>query len=145
MLNKIYSKVDLPPSARQPANNGRILTMASTRRRCKLRRQQSLLQSHLLQPLPPPSRRFRRWRSAPGLGLAAAGSLDWGASMAHIEKLRKGGAEVLGGRHFVNIHNNQRSSAEAGGVALVMRRDRGGMRWEDFFLSFEAANRVTKK
>jgi len=25
MLNKIYSKVDLPPSARQPANNGRIL------------------------------------------------------------------------------------------------------------------------
>jgi hypothetical protein len=39
----------------------------------------------------------------------------------------------------------KRSSAEAGGVALVMRRDRGGTRWEDFFLSFEAANRVTKK
>jgi hypothetical protein len=38
----------------------------------------------------------------------------------------------------------KRSSAEAGGVALVMRRDRGGTRWEDFFLSFEAANRVTK-
>ena len=44
---------------------------------------------------------------APGLGLAAAGSLDWGAPMAHIKKLRKGGAQVLGGRHFVNIHNNQ--------------------------------------
>jgi len=26
-----------------------------------------------------------------------------------------------------------------------MRRDRGGTRWEDFFLSFEAANSVTKK
>jgi hypothetical protein len=38
-----------------------------------------------------------------------------------------------------------RRSAEAGGGALVMRRDRGGTRWEDFFLSFGAANRATKK
>jgi hypothetical protein len=39
----------------------------------------------------------------------------------------------------------KRRSAEAGGGALVMRRDRGGTRWEDFFLSFGAANRATKK
>jgi hypothetical protein len=39
----------------------------------------------------------------------------------------------------------KRRSAEAGGGALVMRRDRGGTRWEDFFLSFGVANRATKK
>jgi len=41
------------------------------------------------------------------LGLAAVGSLDWGTPTAHIEKLRKGGAQGLGGPRFVNIHNNQ--------------------------------------
>ena len=60
-----------------------------------------------VKPSLPPSRRFRPWCPAPGIRLAAAGSLDWGAPMAHIEKLRKGGAQVLGGRRFVNIHNNQ--------------------------------------
>jgi len=39
----------------------------------------------------------------------------------------------------------KRSSAEAGVGALMMRCDRAGTRWEDFFMSFEAANRVTKK
>jgi hypothetical protein len=65
--------------------------------------------------------------------------------MAHIEKLRKGGAQVFDGRRFVNRRNNQtKVSSEAGEGALVMRRDRGGTRWEDFFLSFGAANRATK-
>ena len=47
MLIKIYSKVDHPPSARQPANNKQILTMVSMRRRQKLWRQRSLLWSPL--------------------------------------------------------------------------------------------------
>ena len=45
----------------------------------------------------------------------------------------------------LSIYTTKRSSAETGGGALVMRRDRGGTRWEDFFLSFEVANRVTEK
>jgi hypothetical protein len=66
--------------------------------------------------------------------------------MAHIEKLRKGGAQVLDGRRFFNRRNNQtKVSSEAGEGALVMRRDRGGTRCEDFFLSFGVANRATKK
>ena len=65
--------------------------------------------------------------------------------MVHIKKLRKGGAQVLGGRRFVNSHNNQTAEAEVGGGVLVMRCDRGGTRCEDFFLSFGAANMATKK
>jgi hypothetical protein len=67
--------------------------------------------------------------------------------MAHIKNLRKGGAQVLGGRRFVNVTTTKRRSAEAevGGGVLVMRCDRGGTRCEDFFLSFGAANMATKK
>jgi hypothetical protein len=57
-----------------------------------------------------------------------------------------GGASVLGGRRFFNRHNNQpKFGCGGGGGALVMRRDRGGTRGEDFFLSFWAANGATKK
>ena len=88
MLNKIYSKVDLPPSMHQLANNGRILTIESMRRRSTdsttIASAPAVAAAKL--SLPP---------LAPGLRLAAAGSLDWGAPMAHIKKMRKGGVQVL--------------------------------------------------
>ena len=47
-----------------------------------------------------------------------------------------GGASTLGGRRFVNKHNNQLKIGCDGGEALLMRRGRGGTRGVDFFLSF---------
>ena len=65
--------------------------------------------------------------------------------MAHIEKLRKGGAQVLDGRRFVNRHNNQTKVSWGGGRGVgdetrPRRNALGGL-----FLSFWAANRATKK
>ena len=48
-----------------------------------------------------------------------------------------GGASTLGGRRFVNRHNNQpKIGCDGGGGALLMRHDQGGTRGVDFFLSF---------
>jgi hypothetical protein len=52
------------------------------------------------------------------------------------QKIERGGASTLGGRRFVNKHNNQPKIGCDGGEALLMRRDRGGTRGVDFFLSF---------
>jgi hypothetical protein len=55
------------------------------------------------------SRRVQCRRVAPGLGLAAAGSLDWGAPMAHIKKLREGKALVFG---WLPLNENTKQPTE---------------------------------
>ncbi len=42
-----------------------------------------------------------------GLGSAAVGSLVWGIAMQPIKNREGGGVLALGGRRFVNRHNNQ--------------------------------------
>ena len=49
-----------------------------------------------------------------------------------------GGAATLDGRRFVNRHINQPKIDCNGGGALLMGRDRGGMRGVDYFLLFWA-------
>ena len=56
-----------------------------------------------------------------------------------------GGASTLDGRRFVNRRINQPKIGCYGGGALLMRRDRGGTRGENYFLSFWAANGATKE
>ena len=78
----------------------------------------------------------------PMLGFAVAGSLDWGAPMAPIKKLRDGGIQVLGDRHFVNKHNNQPKVSCSGGGGVSPNQ--GWSYGEDFFLLFSAASGATK-
>jgi hypothetical protein len=72
-------------------------------------------------------------RPAPGLGLATAGSPDWGGQMAHTKKLREGRVEVLGGRHFVNRHNNQPKVGYGMGVGICDETRPGRNAWGGLF------------
>ncbi len=64
----------------------------------------------------------------------------------HPSKNREmGGAVTLGGRSFVNRHNNQPKVGCDGGGVMMMRCKGGGTHGGYFFLSFWAANGATKK